>query len=84
MTMSKIKEYIQNTINNNGLKNTFKGTFVLVVVLLLFFTVSLVVNINAKHESAYNVLSKLNSKNNTVMLQDTRVHNWSELDKDNH
>ena len=82
--MLKIIEHIQNIRNNKGLKNTFKGTFVLVLVLILFFTINLVVNINAKREFAYNVLSKLNNENNNVMLQDTRVHNWSELDKDNH
>ena len=66
---------------NSSMKNVFKGFFVLIVFFFLFFAVNLFIStLHNKPKSAYDVLTteyeKLQPK-----LQDTRVHNWSEVDK---
>ena len=63
-----------------GLSTVFKSFFVLIILFLIFFAVNLFVTIKSKKDSAYTVL---NSEGEKTMLQDTRVHNWSELDKKN-
>lgn len=66
-----------------GLQTIFKSFFLLIILFLVFFAVNLFISVKGKHESAYNVLSAESEKNEKaeVMLQDTRVHNWSELNK---
>lgn len=63
----------------SSLSKNYKSIFVLVILFLAFYFINLIVTVNNKPESAYNVLNKESSK---IKLQDTRVHNWSELDKD--
>ncbi len=71
--------FIKNLLNKyTGLATAFKGFFVLVILFLLFFAVNLMFTIKNKDKSAYTTLSSDKSK---VKLQDTRVHNWSELEK---
>ena len=64
------------------LQAVFKSFFVLIVFFFLFFAVSLFISMQNKHSSAYNVLNSEYEKSQ-LKLQDTRVHNWSELDKKN-
>ena len=66
--------------SNKSMKNIFKGFFVLIIFFFLFFFVNLLISVKSKHESAYSVLSREYEKSQPK-LQDTRVHNWSELDK---
>ncbi len=62
-------------------KNVFKSFFLLVILFLFFFGVSLFINVKNKPYSAYDsLINKTNEKQN-LMLQDTRVHNWDELKK---
>ncbi len=65
---------------NSAMKNVFKGFFVLIIFFFIFFAVNLFISIQNKHKSAYSVLSAEYEKSQPK-LQDTRVHNWSELDK---
>jgi dolichyl-phosphate-mannose--protein O-mannosyl transferase len=65
---------------NSAMKNVFKGFFVLIIFFFLFFAVNLFISIQNKDKSAYSVLSAEYEKSQPK-LQDTRVHNWSELDK---
>ena len=65
---------------SKSMKNVFKGFFVLIVFFFLFFFINLFISVKSKHESAYSVLSRECEKSQ-LKLQDTRVHNWSELDK---
>ena len=58
------------------------GILVIVVFFFLFFFINLLISVKGRHESAYTVLSK-ESEKSQPKLQDTRVHNWSELDKMN-
>ena len=62
--------------------NILKGFFVLIIFFFIFFAVNLLISIQNKHNSAYNVLSTEYEKSQPK-LQDTRVHNWSELQKKN-
>ena len=74
-------EFLKKFIAKYGSISTFfKSFFLLVVVFLVFFGVNLFISIKNKSESAYTALENLNKKKE-VMLQDTRVHNWSELEK---
>ena len=61
---------------SKSMKNVFKGFFVLII----FFFINLFISVKSKHESAYSVLTREYEKSQ-LKLQDTRVHNWSELDK---
>ncbi len=78
--MSIVPDKVQNI--STFMKNSSKGMFILIIILLIFFAINLFVNIQGKHESAYSVLSK-SSNEAPLMLQDTRVHNWEEIDKNN-
>ena len=70
---------VTNSINKyKTLQTVFKSFFVLLALFLIFFGVNLFISIQNKSKSAYTVLS---SENEQLMLQDTRVHNWSELEK---
>ena len=66
--------------SNMNIKIIFKGFFVLVIVFLLFFAINLFVTIKNKPLSAY---TSLNIEQSRLMLQDTRVHNWDEIEKKN-
>ena len=57
-----------------------KGFLILITLFLLFFVINYFISINSDHKSAYTVLTGENEKSK-LMLQDTRVHNWSELQK---
>ena len=72
--MFSVKDILQKY---SFLRITLRSFFVLVVLFLLFFAVNLLVLMNKK-ESAYNNLAAEKSK---VMLQDTRLHNWDEIEE---
>lgn len=62
----------------------FRGSFILLILFLLFFVVNLFLTINNKPISAYDALGgekaeKTNKSN--LKLTDTRAHNWSDLEK---
>ncbi|OGI19961.1 MAG: hypothetical protein A3B68_00255 [Candidatus Melainabacteria bacterium RIFCSPHIGHO2_02_FULL_34_12] len=61
-----------------GLSTVLKSFFLLLILFLIFFGVNLFITIKDKPKSAYSILNEEGSK---MMLQDTRVHNWSELEK---
>lgn len=62
-------------------ENIFKSFFVVVILFLIFFSINLIITIKNKPQSAYTVLS--NEPNQSIKkLQDTRVHNWSEIEKE--
>ena len=68
---------------SKSMKNVFKGFFVLIVFFFLFFAINLFISIQQnKSKSAYDALTSEYEKSQPK-LQDTRVHNWSELDKMN-
>lgn len=72
-------EFLKNLISKYaGLKTVFKSFFLVIVLFLVFFAVNLFITINNKRNSAYKVLS---SETNKTMLQDTRMHNWDEINK---
>lgn len=78
-------EFYKNLISKYaGLSTVFKSFFLLLTLFLLFFGISLFINVKNKPYSAYDSLinktNKTNEKQN-LMLQDTRVHNWDELGK---
>lgn len=56
----------------------FRGSFIVIILFLVFFSINLYVSIlKSKPRSAYSVLEEKAK----LMLQDTRVHNWSEIEK---
>ena len=59
-------------------QNILKSTSVIVILFLIFFGINLLIMLKNRPKSAYSVLS--NESN--IMLQDTRVHNWSEIEKE--
>ena len=68
---------------NKYMKNVFKGFFVLIAFFFIFFAINLFISIlHNKPKSAYDALTSEYEKSQPK-LQDTRVHNWSELDKKN-
>lgn len=72
-------EFYKNLIGKYaGLGTVFKSFFVLIILFLVFFAVNLFITVKSKRDSAYTVL---NSETYKTMLQDTRVHNWDEIDK---
>lgn len=74
-------EFLKNLISKYaGLQTVFRSFFLVIVLFLLFFAVNLFISINNKKNSAYKVLSNETHK---TMLQDTRMHNWDEIQKDN-
>ncbi len=71
-------EIFQGLINKyKSLAVVFKTFFLLVILFLVFFGISLIISIKNKPQSAYTFLSSERSK---LMLQDTRMHNWNEIE----
>lgn len=63
------------------LQTVFKSFFVVLILFLIFFGINLLIILKNKPQSAYTVLS--NEPNQSIKkLQDTRVHNWSEIEKE--
>ena len=76
-------EILKNLLTKYAsLQTVFKSFFLLIILFLMFFAVNLFITVKNKSQSAYTVLS---SEDEKLMpkLQDTRVHNWSEVDKKN-
>ena len=67
-------------ITQLNIQTFFRSSFVLIILFLLFFGISLFITLLNRPRSAYTILNSLNEREN-LMLQDTRVHNWSEVDK---
>ena len=63
-----------------GLQTVFKSFFVLIILFLVFFAVNLFLLIQNRPKSAYSTLNEEASRLK-IMLQDTRMHNWDEIDK---
>lgn len=61
----------------SSLQIAFKSFLFIVILFLMFFAINLFINFKNKSDSAYTVLS---NEQSMVMLQDTRVHNWSEVE----
>ncbi|MBI2996327.1 MAG: hypothetical protein HYY52_06425 [Candidatus Melainabacteria bacterium] len=59
-----------------------KGSLILIILFLMFFAINLFISIQFSKKSAYDALTE-NTVKEKVMLQDTRVHNWSEVNKKN-
>ena len=64
----------------SSLQIFFKSFFLLVIIFLIFFSVNLFITIQNRPKSAYTVLNTEEEKAK-LKLQDTRVHNWNELEK---
>ena len=76
-------EILKNLLTKYAsLQTVFKSFFLLIILFLMFFAVNLFITVKNKSHSAYSVLSSENEKS-MPKLQDTRVHNWSEVDKKN-
>ena len=60
-----------------SLQASLKSFFLLIILFLVFFAANLFITVKNKPQSAYTVLTS----DREIMLQDTRVHNWSELKK---
>ena len=76
-------EILKNLLTKYAsLQTVFKSFFLLIILFLMFFAVNLFITVKNKSQSAYTILSSENEKS-MLKLQDTRVHNWSELDKKN-
>ena len=72
-------ETIKNLIlKYSKLSSLFKSFFIVVIFLILIFGANLFISILNKPKSAYTYLNK----DAEVKLQDTRLHNWSEIDKE--
>ncbi len=54
--------------------------FIIIVFVFLFVFVNLIITVKSKHESAYSVLNR-EYEQSMLKLQDTRVHNWSEVEE---
>ncbi len=68
---------------NGTTKNIFRGMVVLTIFFLMFFAINVIVSIlRSKSQSAYETLT-VEYEKSQPKLKDTRVHNWSELDKKN-
>ena len=76
-------EILKNLLTKYAsLQTVFKSFFLLMILFLMFFAVNLFITVKNKSQSAYTILSSENEKS-MLKLQDTRVHNWSEVDKKN-
>ena len=53
-----------------------KGTLAVLAVFLLIYWISLFISLHSKPNDAYSFLT---SESEKIMLQDTRVHSWSEV-----
>ena len=59
---------------------SLKGTLLVIIIFIFLFAfINLIISVKSKHESAYSALSR--EHESTLKLQDTRVHNWNEIDK---
>jgi len=58
-------------------KFNFRGVLVIGVVFFVFYGIYLYVTLQNKPQSAYSVLK---SESKQPKLQDTRVHNWDEIE----
>ena len=66
---------------NGTTKNIFRGMVVLTIFFLMFFAINVIVSIlRSKSQSAYETLT-VEYEKSQPKLKDTRVHNWSELQK---
>ncbi len=60
------------------LGNLFKSFFIVIISLVAIYGINLFISVLNKPKSAYSYLTK----DADVKLQDTRLHNWSEIGKD--
>ncbi len=58
------------------------SVFIIIVIVLSFIFINLLISVKSKRESAYSALSR-EYEQSMLKLQDTRVHNWSEVEKKN-
>ena len=68
---------------NLSLDKYFKGSFVLLILFLLFFAVNLFLTVNNKPKSAYDALDGEKWEKENIKLTDTRAHGWSDLESKN-
>jgi len=61
-----------------NLQIVFRSALILLILFLIFFAINLFISVKNKPETAFNALIQ----NEQKKLQDTRVHNWSEIDKE--
>jgi len=66
---------------NFSYEKCFKGSFVLLILFLVFFAVNLFMTVNNKPKSAYDALGGEKAEAGNLKLTDTRAHNWSDLQK---
>lgn len=66
---------------NLPLDKYFKGSFILLILFLLFFAVNLFLSVNNRPKSAYDALNGEKWEKESLKLTDTRAHNWSDLKK---
>jgi hypothetical protein len=59
------------------LSGLFKSFFIVIVFLILIFGANLFISVLNKPKSAYTALTNKSG----MKLQDTRLHNWDEIDK---
>lgn len=59
------------------LSSLFKSFFIVIIFLIIVFGANMFISMLNKPKSAYNYLNK----DTEVKLQDTRLHNWNEIDK---
>lgn len=62
----------------SNIQLVFRSAFILLILFLVFFAINLFISIKSNHETAY---KSLTAQDKQIMLQDTRVHNWSEINK---
>lgn len=69
-------EILKNIIlKYSKLNNLFKSFFVVIIFLIIIYGINLLVLLSNKPKSAYSYLTK----DKQIKLQDTRLHNWSEI-----
>ncbi len=70
---------------NMSYEKYFKGSFILLILFIIFFAVNLYMTINNKPISAYDALLKnkdnIENKTKDIKLTDTRAHSWEGLKK---
>ena len=72
-------EVLRNLLSKyKSLATVFKSFFILMILFLVFFGVNLIIDIKNQDKSAY---TSLRNEKSEVKLQDTRVHNWNEIEK---
>lgn len=68
---------------NISLEKYFKGSFVLLILFLIFFAVNLFLTVNNKPKSAYDALGGEKAEAESPKLTDTRAHSWNNLKRKN-